>query len=404
MIKNTIKNEEREKLVMDMIIIGCGFAGSVIARKILDYNPNIKIRMIEKRNHIAGNMYDEIDESGVLVHKYGPHIFHTNSKEVFEFVGKYTEYIDYKHEVVGNIDGINVPIPFNFTGIDKLFSINKSTEIKRHLRESYRDNERVSIKDLLASEDKLIKSLGEYIYEKVFVHYTAKQWGMPIEKIDTSVINRIPVVMGYESKHFTSKYQYMPKDGFTKIFEKMLDSPNIEIIKEVNAKDILKIDDKTKKVTIYGKEFTGPIVMTGALDELLDYRFGVLPYRSLDLVFEKYNMNYYQQKPVVNYPNTENFTRITEFKYLTGQILENHTTILKEYPLTYDPKSEKGNIPYYPVINEESYLKYKQYYNYFKQISKFYLCGRLAEYKYYDMNSVILQAFKVADMIIKENF
>lgn len=386
---------------MEVVIIGSGFAGSVIARKLVEHHQDIKVTIYEKRNHIGGNMYDEIDENGVLIQKYGPHIFHTNNKEVFDFVGRFTEYRYFKHEVVGEIDGEIVPIPFNFAGIDTLFALKEATKIKKILMEKYEVNQRVSIGQLLESQDDMIRSFGEYVYEKVFVHYTAKQWGIPIDEIDTSVINRIPVVMGYERNHFSTKYQYMPKEGFKKIFDNMLDHHQIQVFCNVNAKTILNFNEEKRQVYVNGKKFDGPIVMTGALDELLDYKYGVLPYRSLDLKYENYKMNYFQTKPVVNYPNSEKFTRITEFKYLTGQRIDNTTTILKEYPCTYNPEK---NTPFYPIVNKESYLRYAIYKKYFEKFAKLYLCGRLAEYKYYDMNSVITEAMKYAEKIIEENF
>lgn len=385
---------------MEVVIIGSGFAGSVIARKLVEHRQDIKVTIYEKRNHIGGNMYDEVDENGVLIQKYGPHIFHTNSKEIFEFIGCFTEYRYFKHEVVGKIDGEIVPIPFNFAGIDILFTLEAATNIKKLLMEKYEVNQRVSIGELLNSQNGTIRSFGEYVYEKVFVHYTEKQWGIPINEIDAAVINRIPVVMGYETNHFSTKYQYMPKEGFKKIFDNMLNHPRIQVFCNVNAKNILCFNEEERQVYVNGKKFEGPIIMTGALDELLDYKYGVLPYRSLDLKYEKYKMNYFQTKPVVNYPNSEEFTRITEFKYLTGQKIDNATTILKEYPCAYNPKK---NIPFYPIVNEDSYSQYEIYKEYFEKFRRFYLCGRLAEYKYYDMNSVIVEAMKCAKKIIEEN-
>lgn len=394
-----LKQHIREK--MEVIIVGSGFAGSVIARKLVDMDSKIKITIYEKRKHIGGNMYDEKDENGVLIQKYGPHIFHTNSKEVFDFVGRFTDYRYFKHEVVGKIDGQIVPIPFNFAGVDTLFSLKEAEKIKGKLLRKYEENQRVPIGELLISEDEDIRSFGEYVYEKVFVHYTAKQWGISIEEIDTSVINRIPVVMGYERNHFSTKYQYMPKNGFTHVFKELLNHPNIEVICNTNARNILKFDEERNEIYVNGEKYNGLVVMTGALDEMLDYKYGILPYRSLKLKYERYAMNYYQTKPVVNYPNSEMYTRITEFKYLTGQQLDNATTILKEYPCEYYPEE---NIPFYPIVNGKSYSKYEIYKKYFEKFSRLYLCGRLAEYKYYDMNSVILQAMKVADQIVKENF
>ena len=316
----------------DVIIVGAGFAGSTLAN--LFANANKKVLVIDKRSHIGGNMYEEVRENGVRIHKYGPHIFHTNDKEVFEYLQKFTSFYFYEHRVIGYIDGEYVPIPFNFKSLELLFPSDKVKIIKEKLLSTYKDQKKVSILDLLNDSDEVIKEFGKYVYEKVFVHYTAKQWNVPISEVDSSVINRVPVILGYDDRYFQDTYQAMPKNGYNEIFENMLNHKNIEIKLNTNALDLIKIDIDNKKIYYNNEEFKGTLIYSGALDELLEYKYGPLPYRSLDLVFEDRCENYYQPSSVVNYTVSEKFTRITEFKYLSNQIVKDNTTILKEYPLT----------------------------------------------------------------------
>lgn len=376
----------------DVIIIGAGFAGSVLARSFADDGK--KVLILEKRNHIGGNMYEETKENGVRVHLYGPHIFHTNDKEVYEYLKQFSGFYFYEHRVIGYIDGKYVPIPFNFKSLELLFNEKESKEIKEKLLNTYKKEKKVSILELLNSSDEIIKKFGKFVYDKVFVHYTAKQWNIPIEEVDTSVINRVPVILGYDDRYFQDTYQFMPKNGYNEIFENMLSHKNIEIKLNTDARKYLSIDTKEKKI-LYNKEpYKGIIIYSGPLDELLNYQYGPLPYRSLNLIFENKKENYYQPSSVVNYPNDEKFTRITEFKYLSNQLVKDNTTILKEYPLTYDYKN-KEHIPYYAIFNTENLALYQKYYNDIKDIKNLYLCGRLAEYKYYNMDAVIKRALEL---------
>ena len=381
----------------DVLIVGAGFAGAVVARKAAEQGK--KVLIVEKRPQIGGNMYECFDENGVRIHLYGPHIFHTSNQEVFEFLKQYSDFYPYEHKVIGRIDGKLVPIPFNFTSLEMLFEKEKADEIKQKLKATYPNEEKVSILDLIKQEDPIIKEFGEFVFEKVFAHYTAKQWGIPVEEVDKSVINRVPVVLGYDDRYFKDTIQYMPTEGFTKLFENMLNHENIKVMLNKNITEMLTLDFENKKIYIDGVEFTKPIIFTGAVDELLDFKYGRLPYRSLDLVFERYDTTYFQTNSVVNYPNEENFTRITEFKYLTRQEVENKTTILKEYPLKYDANNKKCLDPYYPINNEENNNMYYKYQQEVEQFKNIYLVGRLAEYKYYNMDAVIARALEISKEI-----
>ncbi|MDF9407898.1 UDP-galactopyranose mutase [Pelotomaculum isophthalicicum JI] len=382
--------------MFDIIVIGCGFAGAVAARKFAE-EKNKKVLLLEKRSHIAGNMYEDMDINGIYVHRYGPHIFHTNLDYVFEYLKRFSDWFSYEHRVLGRIDGQLVPIPFNFTSIEKLFSEEKADIIKKRLIEIFLDRQVISVMEIMNNSDEIIKELGQYIFEKVFINYTAKQWGIPIEQVDGSVISRVPVVLGYDDRYFQDKIQVMPKYGYTKLFEKILNHPNITIKLNCNAAKKIKIIDKN--VYFDGEIYRKPIIYTGAVDDLLNYKYGELPYRSLDLVFERYDVTNFQPCAVVNYPNEEDYTRITEFKYLTGQVVNGKTTILKEYPLHYNIMAEKGNIPYYPIINERNLKRYEMYKADIERTGNIFLCGRLAEYKYYNMDAVVDRAIKIAEEV-----
>lgn len=370
----------------DIVVIGAGFAGATIANKMANYGK--KVLIIDKRDHVGGNMYECYSNNGVRIHLYGPHIFHTNSEKVFNYLKNFSEFYKYEHKVIGNIDGKLVPIPFNYKSLEILFDLEKANIIKEKLNKKYGEGSKVSIYNLINDEDEVIRKFGNYVYDKVFAQYTAKQWEMPIDKIDNSVINRVPVVLGYDDRYFNDTIQYMPEEGFSVLIQNMLNHDNIDIKVNTNSSEIIKLDFNNNKLYLFDKEFLGKVFFTGAVDELLNYKYGALPYRSLNLVFEEYDEDYYQSNSVINYNTSEEYTRITEFKYLTNQRLNGRTTILKEYPLRYDHLSTKSD-PYYPINNKENIELYDKYKKDIEKFSNIYLCGRLAEYKYYNMDAVV---------------
>ena len=375
---------------MKAIIIGCGFAGATVARQLAEKGYEIKI--YEKRDHIGGNCYDCNDEHGILVHQYGPHIFHTNSEEVYDFLSKYTKWYDYSHEVVGNVYDKIIPIPFNLNTLNIVFGDEKGNKLKEELVNTYGMEARVPILELQKSESEGIREVAEYVYENIFLKYTMKQWEQKPEEVDTSVTARVPVLISYDNRYFQDKYQGMPLDGYTKCFENMLNHENISVELNVDAKDILDFDFENKVVYVNGEVFEGPIIFTGAIDMFFDYKLGQLPYRSLEFKFEHYNQEYYQSKGVVNYTVSEDYTRITEFKYLTGQVCD-HTTIIKEYPKKYlDPNTQ---VPYYAILSDENKALHQKYADLVKGFKNFHLLGRLAQYRYYNIDGIVLEALNL---------
>jgi UDP-galactopyranose mutase len=381
--------------MFNYIIIGAGFAGSVIAERIAN-KLNKKVLIIEKRQHIGGNCYDEKDKNNIIIHKYGPHLFHTDNKKVFDYLSQFTDWDIYHHKVLVFIDGKKVSIPFNLNTLYEVFPKNLAKKLENKLLEKYEYNSKISILELLKETDKDLKFLAEFVYEKVFKNYTAKQWGMKPQDLDKEVTARVPIFVGKDNRYFNDKYQAVPKEGYTKIFERMLDNKNIKLMLNTDFKEVMDIDIENKKIYFLNQEFKGKVIFTGMIDKLFNYKFGELPYRSLNLEFETIEKEYYQEVATVNYPNDYDFTRITEFKHI-HPVKSEKTVILKEYPQEY----KKGKIPYYPIFTKENlkrYEKYKQLANKFKNLI---LVGRLAEYKYYDMDDVIERALNIFEDKIK---
>ncbi|MFR7592200.1 MAG: UDP-galactopyranose mutase [Longibaculum sp.] len=378
---------------VENLIIGCGFAGAVVARVLAERGEKVKI--IEKRQHIGGNCYDEYDKYGVLVHKYGPHIFHTNNQEVYEFLSRFTKWYDYSHEVVGNVYGKIIPIPFNLNTLMIVFGEEKGQQLKQELIDTYGMNARVPILELQKSYSQGIQEVAQYVYENIFLKYTMKQWNQKPEEVDQSVTARVPVLISYDNRYFQDRYQGMPLEGYTKLFERMLDHPLIEVELGKDAKELLSFDFENHKISYLGKEVTGNIIFTGAIDELFDNRLGQLPYRSLRFDFEHYPQDHYQSKGVVNYTVSEDYTRITEFKYLTGQDIEG-TTIIKEYPEVY---KDNHQVPYYAILSPENIAMHQKYVDLVKPFSNFYLLGRLAQYKYYNIDGIVEEALALTKQL-----
>ncbi|MDX4050298.1 MULTISPECIES: UDP-galactopyranose mutase [Aliarcobacter] len=378
--------------MIDYIIVGAGLAGVVIAERIAT-QLNKKVLIIEKRNHIGGNCHDFKDENNILIHKYGPHLFHTNNKKVVDYLSKFTSWDIYNHEVLGYIDGKKVPIPFNFNTLYELFPNLKAKELEELLLKTYEYNSKIPILELKKSTNKDLSFLADFIYDKIFVNYTAKQWGMKPEDMDGAVTARVPIFIGKDNRYFNDSYQSLPKFGYTKMIENMLNHKNIKLMLNTDFKEICTLKDKD--FYLFDKKFDGNVIYTGQIDELFDYKFEELPYRSVDMRFETIEKEFYQEKATINYPNDYDFTRITEFKHI-HPINSSKTTILKEYPQEY---IKNVNTPYYPIFTTENQERYNQYLEYSKEFKNLILVGRLAEYKYYDMDDIVIRALEV----FKEN-
>lgn len=375
------------------VIVGAGFAGAVLAERIAS-QLNKKVLLIDKRSHIGGNAFDHYNNDGILIHKYGPHIFHTRSKEVWDYLSQFTEWNLYYHHVLGVIDGLKVPIPFNLNTLHDVFPKTMATKLESALIDHFGCNVKVPILKLRETESEDLKWLAQYIYEKVFLNYTTKQWGMKPEDLDPTVTGRVPVYISRDNRYFQDPYQGMPKYGYTEMFQKILNHPNIHVLLNTPYQDIIDIDHNSKEIKLFNQLFHGKLIFTGPIDEFFNYELGELPYRSLDFRFETRQQDSFQEVGTVNYPNEYDFTRITEFKKLTQQVHAN-TIIVKEYPQMYDRNDYMKDIPYYPIQKEENLLLNRQYKELAKQWDQVLFVGRLAEYRYYDMDAVVARALSV---------
>jgi UDP-galactopyranose mutase len=351
----------------DYLVVGAGFAGSVLAER-LATGLNKRVLLIDRRPHIGGNAYDHYDEAGILVHKYGPHIFHTNSREVFDYLSQFTAWRPYQHRVRAWVDGQLLPIPINLDTINQMYG----TGLTAFELEEYFKSVAEPVAAIKTSEDVIVSRVGRELYEKFFRNYTRKQWGLDPSELDATVTARVPVRTNRDDRYFTDTYQVMPLHGYTRMFERILSHPNIQILLNADYQDVRDL--------IPHRE----VVYTGPVDEFFDYRFGRLPYRSLEFRFETRDVEIAQPIAVINYPNENAYTRVTEFKYLSGQV-HPKTTLVYEY-------SQAEGDPYYPVPRPENAALYKQYQALAEATPGVHFLGRLGTYKYYNMDQVVAQA------------
>ena len=385
-------------MAYDFIIVGAGIAGITAAEQLANIY-NKKVLLIDKNDHIGGNCYDYYNEDGILVHKYGPHIFHTNNEEVYNYLSLFTNWNVYNHKVVGNIDDSLLPIPFNLISIEKGMP-DDAQDITTALITEHSVNDRIPLSKLKESNNPEIQKLVEYIYNNVYYPYVEKQYGLPAEQLDTSDIDT-SVVISYDCRYYHDIYQATPTNGYTVMFENMLSNHNITIMLEKEYKDIISVDYDTKKVYYNDEEFTGEIIFTGGIDEFFNYTYGRLPYRSLVFIDETVDQLHFQENATISYPNKYHFTQITEYKYLTGQQAHN-TTIQFEFPIKYNPKFEESCIPYYPIPTKENRALYEKYEKLSKEYPQITFIGRLAQYKYIEMDEIVDNTLKLISRKMQE--
>ncbi len=361
---------------VDWFIVGAGFTGCTLAERIAA-GLGQTVLLAERRSHIGGNAFDHHDGHGILVHKYGPHIFHTNSTMVWDYLSRFTEWRPYEHRVLGVVEGKKVPIPFNLTSVHALFSPRVAERAERRLLEHFGPGARVPVLRLRESGDPDLKALGDYVYQNVFLGYTLKQWGVRPEELDPAVTARVPIVISRDDRYFQDTYQAMPRHGYTEMFRRMLDHPKIRVATDTDFRDVVD------QVQFDRLVFTGPI------DEYFGGIHGPLPYRSLRFEFVTLDQEFHQQVGTVNYPNDHEYTRVTEQKHITGQVSPK-TTLAVEYPQRYEPGR---NEPYYPIPHEDNRRRYHLYLAEAEKLGgRCLFAGRLGDYAYYNMDQVVARA------------
>jgi len=364
--------------MFDYLIVGAGFAGSVMAER-LAADAGKKVLLIDKRSHIGGNAYDHHDDAGILVHKYGPHIFHTNSREVFEYLSRFTEWRPYQHRVQAWVDGQLLPIPINLDTVNRLYGLKLTSFEVAKFFESLAEPRNT----IRTSEDVIVSKVGRELYEKFFRNYTRKQWDLDPSELDAAVTARVPVRTNRDDRYFNDTYQAMPLHGLTRMFERMLSHPNIKVLLNANYREVQKCLPHDE------------VIYTGPVDEFFDNRYGRLPYRSLDFKFETLNKECHQPVAVINYPNENLYTRVTEFKHLTGQEHQK-TTLVFEYP-------RASGDPYYPIPRPENGELYRKYQMLAMTTPGVHFVGRLATYKYYNMDQVVAQALTLYSKLTSQS-
>ncbi len=362
----------------DFVVVGAGFAGSVLAERLASQLDR-RVLLVDKRTHIAGNAYDCLDAAGILIHLYGPHIFHTNSTEVVDYLSRFTAWRPYEHRVLASVDGQLLPIPINLDTVNRLYQL----DLDPAGMEAFLAARTERPAEIRTSADIVISRVGRELYEKFFRNYTRKQWGLDPSELDASVAGRIPVRFNHDDRYFTDSFQAMPREGYTHMFERMLDHPNITLR--------LGVDFQTMRRTYPDAE----VIYTGPIDEFFGFRFGPLPYRSLNFQHQTHRRPVFQQAPVVNFPNDHDYTRVTEFKYLTGQ-QHKHTSIVYEYP-------RSTGDPYYPIPRPENAATFAQYRELASKTSRVHFCGRLANYRYFNMDQVVAQALSTFRNIAEQH-
>lgn len=378
------------------LIIGCGISGAVLARLLVDHNAK-HVKIIEAKSHIAGNVYDQYDEHHILYHVYGPHIFHTNYDEVWNFVTKYTKMVEFKHQVLASYQNELIPLPINLDSI--LLMTNHNQKLVDKLLQTYNNVNNITINQLVNAKETELRELGQLIFDNIYANYTQKMWNIKAQDIDKNVLNRLRINLNHNWDYFPNdKYTGIPVDGYTAFIEKLVDNQRIEVLTNHCMQDYYDLN--SLKLLLKNKVYDA-IFYTGMIDSLFNFKYGHLPYRSLRFEFKYINYAPYQPASVVNYPNHPLMTRITDYNFLLRQHL-NHTVIGMEYPWEYDPADLAFNVPYYPINNQATRNMYKKYYDELLLIPNFYCLGRLGTYAYIDMDDSIYQCMQLVKQLTNE--
>lgn len=376
-----------------IIVVGTGFSGSILARKIAE-ECGREVEVVEKRGHIGGNMYDEYDEHGILVQKYGPHFLNTNKYWIIKYLSRYAELFPHNTKLLSFLDERYIRLPFNFQSVQELLGAERAEVVLQKLRENFPGSDRVPILQIVDCPDRDVSEFGTLLFEKAFRTYTSKMWGTDINKIDKYVLERVPFAMNYDERYLNKDFQYLPKKGFTEIFRNMLDHPKIQVRLGTDALAHIAFDEGTNRITYDGDEVE-LLIFTGPIDELFQYKFGSLPYRSLDIRYEYSESADVLPEEIISFPQAEGKTRSTEYrKIMFDDSGAKGSVVATEYPLWYDKDAEIGNLPYYPVMTGESEAQYEQYLGEAAKYKNLFLCGRLAEFRYYNMDVCIEHAFE----------
>ncbi|NPA34423.1 MAG: UDP-galactopyranose mutase [Chlorobi bacterium] len=372
----------------EYVVVGGGLAGTIIAEHIARVL-NKKVLIIERNLVLGGHCYDYVHESGIRVHKYGPHLFHTPFKEVWEYLSQFTEWDYYQHRVMGWIDGKYVPIPFNFNTLYALLPTEFARRLESKLLEKYDYGSRIPIKEFMDADDEDLRFLANFVYEKIFYGYTSKQWGRKPEEISADVLARVPIVLSRDDRYFNDQYQGVPKRGYTTMIRNIATHKNIFVLLNTHHKELIKLDNG--RIYLDGQEFKGLLIYTGSIDDLFDYKFGHLPYRSLRFRWQVVHEKQFQPVAQVNFPLEYEYTRITEYKHIHPLDVP-YTVVAYEFPEEYEYGK---NLPFYPLFTEggqEAYLKYQELAKKYKNLI---LLGRLAEYRYYDMDDTVKRSMEI---------
>ena len=372
--------------MFDIVIIGAGFSGAVLAERLASTGKTILL--VERRRAVGGNCHDHRDESGILVHDYGPHLFHTDDEEVWQYLSHFTQWTPYQHHVEAVIDGKAVPLPFSLDTLHEVFPASMADRLEEKLLAHFAYNTKVPILELKKMGDPDLQQLADFVYKKIFLHYTMKQWGKTPEEIDGAVTARVPIYIGRDRRYFQDRFQAVPKDGYTVLFQNMLDHPCIKLLLNTSAQEILTLANG--EIRLFGQPFAGEVIYTGMLDELLGFSHGELSYRSVRMDFETLPVAHYQPAPTVNYPCNSDFTRITEFRQIhpVPEAVP-ATTTLREYP---QPYVRGENTASYPLFTQEAQEAYSAYAREATRYPHLHIIGRLADYRYYDMDDAVRRA------------